>query len=390
MLLFKLAIRNLLGAGLRTWLNVGVLSFCYVLITLVQGIYSGWLRQGMNDEINEEIGGGQYWQENYSPYDPLTLDDSHARPSRELQTLVDSGQAAEILIRQASIFPKGRAQQVLLKGINPSQRVLKLPTSLLVSSDGTLPVLIGARMAKRNELKMNDLLTIRFRDVHGTFDAREGRITGIMATNVPTIDTGQLWIPLDEMRRLTGIAGESTILVTARGSAEQAGVHGWVFKSSDFLLQDLKNMVRSKRMGSAVVFTILLFLAVIAVFDTQILSIFRRRKEIGTLIALGMTKFRVILLFTLEGAMNGILALAAGAVYGAPLMWYLANYGILMPVDTSSYGIAMSARLLPAYSLGLVTATALIVMGAVTVVSYLPTRDIARLKPVEALKGKLS
>ena len=53
---------------------------------------------------------------------------------------------------------------------------------------------------------------------------------------------------------------------------------------------------------------ILLMLAMLAVFDTQVLSIFRRQKEIGTYIALGMTRKQVVTLFTLEGAMHAVLA----------------------------------------------------------------------------------
>jgi ABC-type lipoprotein release transport system permease subunit len=39
----------------------------------------------------------------------------------------------------------------------------------------------------------------------------------------------------------------------------------------------------------------------IAIFDTQVLSLFKRRKEIGTLSALGMTQQQIIGLFTVEG-----------------------------------------------------------------------------------------
>jgi len=49
-------------------------------------------------------------------------------------------------------------------------------------------------------------------------------------------------------------------------------------------------------------------MALLAVFDTQVLAIFRRRKEMGTLMALGMTRWDIISLFTLEGSLLGILA----------------------------------------------------------------------------------
>ena len=41
-LAFKLAFRNLVGAGLRTWLNVIVLAFAFILIVFYHGLNSGW------------------------------------------------------------------------------------------------------------------------------------------------------------------------------------------------------------------------------------------------------------------------------------------------------------------------------------------------------------
>ena len=45
MVIFKLALRNILGAGLRTWLNVFVLSLAFVSIIWMQGLIDG-----MNNE----------------------------------------------------------------------------------------------------------------------------------------------------------------------------------------------------------------------------------------------------------------------------------------------------------------------------------------------------
>ena len=66
---FKLALRNLIGAGLRTWLNVGVLALILNLIIWHYGLLDGWNHMAEKDMIAWEIGGGQVWNENYDPYD---------------------------------------------------------------------------------------------------------------------------------------------------------------------------------------------------------------------------------------------------------------------------------------------------------------------------------
>ena len=74
-------------------------------------------------------------------------------------------------------------------------------------------------------------------------------------------------------------------------------------------------------------------LAWLAIFDTQVLSIFRRQKEIGTYIAMGMTKRQVVGIFTVEGAMHSILAVIVGAIYGVPLFIQQSAKGISFGMD---------------------------------------------------------
>ena len=142
-------------------------------------------------------------------------------------------------------------------------------------------------------------------------------------------------------------------------------------------------------MLGVIIWAILLMLAMLAVFDTQVLSIFRRQKEIGTYIALGMTRGQVVKLFTIEGAMHSVLAAMAGALYGIPLLTIQAIKGVAIPVSSSDFGIAMAERLYPVYSLALIAGTVLIVMLVTTIVSYWPSRKIARLNPTEALRGRM-
>ena len=117
MLSLKLAWRNLMGAGLRTWLNVIVLSISFVVIIWHRGMLDGWHEQARRDTIEWEIGGGQYWQKNFDPYDPFTLEDSHERLSEEIHKSVVKNDLTPVLITQATIYPQGRIQSILLKGM---------------------------------------------------------------------------------------------------------------------------------------------------------------------------------------------------------------------------------------------------------------------------------
>ncbi|MQY60228.1 ABC transporter permease, partial [bacterium] len=236
MIIPKLALRNLLGAGLRTWLNVVVLSLSFVLIIWLQGLYKGMGDQIKEAQIDVEYGGGQYWHESYDPYDPLTLEDAHGAVPDPIQNKIDKDEATPVLIAQATIYPEGRLQPILLKGIDPAQTVVNFPSQFLVQENGEIPALIGTRMAKSTGLKIGDMIIVRWRDVQGTFDARDIYIAQVMKTIVPAVDQGQIWIPLETMRELMGMQNEASLVVMAKDIEELPVVSGWNFKSLEFLL----------------------------------------------------------------------------------------------------------------------------------------------------------
>ena len=390
MLIFRLALRNLLGAGLRTWLNVVVLSIAYVAIIWTQGFNIGMYGQISRAQIEAEYGGGQYWHKIYDPFDPLTLQDAHGPIPGQLQGLIENRKATPVLITQGSIYPNGRIRTILLKGIDPDQNLLSIPSSSLGEEREIIPALIGSRMAKNTGLKIGDYVTLRWRDKNGTFDAQDVEIVQIMRTSVQSIDNNQIWIPLKQLQRMTRMEGETTLIVVDRNIESAEECAGWSFHSQHDLLKDIREMMEARTISRSILYVILLFLAMLAIFNTQVLSIFRRRKEMGTLMALGFTRAKLIGLFTVEGAMNGVLAAILGAVYGIPLLTYFSVNGWAIPDSMDQYGIAIGDRLYPVYSAALIIGTIGLVLIITTIVSYIPTRKISKLKPTDALRGRLA
>lgn len=385
----KLAFRNLIGAGLRTWLNVIVLSFSFVIIIAAKGILVGWDRQAKHDMTAWETGGGQYWNEKYDPYDAFTLSDAHSAIPDVFSNEISRGDMVPVLITQGTIFPEGRMQSILIKGIDPHQKLLQLPSAKLDTIAGSIPAMIGSNMARSNHLRKGDFVTIRWRDANGTFDAAEICIVSVFSTNVPTVDVGQVWIPLEKLRSMMLMPGEATVLTFRNSEKARTDTGTWKLKTFENLTKEIEEMIKTKSVSQSIFYTILLILALLAIFDTQVLSIFRRQKEIGTYIALGYTRSEVVGLFTIEGAMHAVLAAIAGAVYGIPVLAWFAHKGISLGISSADYGFAIANTMYPVYSAGLVTGTIIAVLLATTLVSYWPSRRIAKMNPTEALRGKL-
>lgn len=382
-LAFQLAYKNLMGAGLRTWLNVIVLSFAFVLIIFYNGLIDGWNQQASVDGIEWEYGNGQLRNADYDPMDPFTLQDAHG-------ILGDAGSKnlTPILIRQGTVYPQGRMMSVMLKGIDVNQTILKLPTHLLAESKANIPALIGKRMATSLNMNEGDEVLMRWRDKNGTFDAANITIAGVFDSHVPTIDAGQIWISIDKLWQMTGLENHATMYIAGADYVDKPAP-GWKFESRQALLKELNDIIEMKKVSGSIMYGLLMTIALLAIFDTQVLSIFRRQREIGTYIAMGMTRWQVVKLFTMEGSMYSFMATILGAIYGIPLLMFIAWKGIGMPAATLDMGIIVADRIHPVYGLGLIIGTVLLVVAASTIVSFLPSRKIAKMNPVDALKGKL-
>lgn len=383
-LAFQLAYKNLVGSGLRTWLNVGVLSFAFVIMIFYNGLIDGWDQQAKLDSIAWEYGHGQLLEKSYDPFDPFTLQDGHAEiTSLESQNLIP------ILIRQATIYPDGRMLGVSLKGIDARQTTLEIPTVSLLNSNAFIPAVIGKRMAESAKLEKGDQVLLRWRDQNGTFDAANITIVDIFDCNVPNVDNGQIWIDIHKLWEITGMHNLATMLIATEDYVHQEKKE-WKYKSQEDLLAELSEIIAMKKTSGSVMYGLLLAIALLAIFDTQVLSIFRRQKEIGTYIALGMTRWQVVGLFTVEGSMYSFLATLVGCVYGIPFLFYMAKNGISMAANADEMGISIADVVYPVYGMGLILGSIVLVVISATIVSFLPARKIARMNPVDALKGKLS
>jgi len=389
MLALKLAYRNLVGAGLRTWLNVIVLAFVLFMIIWHYGILDGWNEQANRDMRAWEVGNGQYWQENYDPYDFFTLEDSHAKIPDVLQKATEDGTVTPILLTQASVYPNGRIQGMLLKGIDPDQKVIAIPCAALNVESEEIPAVIGKRMAKNCKLHEGDITTIRWRDINGTFDAVEVKIVDIFDCNVPSIDGGQMYININTLQDMMQAPNEATMFIIDEDFEMHEEISGWEFKELDLLMTEMNEMMKMKKVGGSFLYVILMLLAMLAIFDTQVLSIFRRQKEIGTYIAMGMTRRQVVSLFTVEGAMHAILAVIFIGIVGTPILIWLMSIGMSMPAGTDDMGIAIADTIYPVYGAGLILGTSFLVFIITLIVSYLPARKISKMKPTDAIKGKI-
>ncbi len=186
----------------------------------------------------------------------------------------------------------------------------------------------GADLAQRYNLKPGDSFDLLVND-------RQTRITvsGILDTsgigrafsgNVLVMDVGcaqQLFSMTGRINRIDMIVPEEKIAGLSKQLSAQLPV-GMRVDRPQRRGQQVEKMLRSFQYNLTALSLIALLVGMFLIYNTMSISVIRRRWEIGTLRAIGLSSRLVFLLFTIEAAILGALGSAAGIGIGVGFAQY--------------------------------------------------------------------
>lgn len=389
-MILKLANRNIVGNGKRSLINMLILALVMLGLFWMMSMYYSWNNLSKTQLKEWEYGAAMLWQKDYDPFDAFSFDKSLAPLSSAQQAQISSGKAIPLLLSQAVAYPQGRMMPTLLKGIPFSQTMLKIPSSYLNPANSShCPALIGAALAKTMKLAEGDLLTVRIKDRSGVYDALDLEIVHIMHSPVPSVDASAIWIDFATLQGFMQAPGYASQIVLSNVLQQSLANEQWIYQSPDMLMKDLNDMIKSKLASQSLLFGLFIFLAMLAIFDTQVLALFKRRKEIGTLTALGMTPRQIIGLFTVEGLLYMVYATLISLVLGLPLFLWFGIKGWSLPETYGEFGVVgFSETIYFQYPLWLILLVLSVMFGSTALASWLPTLRISKLKATDALRGK--
>jgi ABC-type lipoprotein release transport system permease subunit len=164
-------------------------------------------------------------------------------------------------------------------------------------------------------------------------------------------------------------------------------VAGFEFQTVDMLMEDLLTLLSHDRRNTQILWFILISLAAISVFNTQILAVFKRQKEIGTLMALGLTPRKIVRLFALEGSFAALMAVLVAVVLGVPFFIWFQGVGFDVS-HLSETGIPVREKIFLDIRPWEVIYSTLITVGIMIAVAWAPVNKIAHLDPTQALRGR--
>ncbi len=201
-----------------------------------------------------------------------------------------------------------------------------------VINEGRLPVpgekeaAVTVRFLSQFGLSVGDTVTLLFSTVDGGSNALKVKITGSVSYLNAEYNSSLVILPIDTLSKAVHMDdGALEILVYLSSGADSARALEEIEEKLSGRGLEVKSYESVSLMASMkIVYDIMMdaiivlffFIASTLVFNTMMMSVLERRKEIATLVALGFSRGAVILLFVLEGVIISSIGAALAAVLG--------------------------------------------------------------------------
>ena len=184
----------------------------------------------------------------------------------------------------------------------------------------------------------------------------------------------ELALAVDDISRVPEVVDQ---LRTALGPTFE--VHSW-----EAMAPERKTIMGIQNAISAVVSGVFVMLMLLGVANTMLMSVLERTREVGTMMAVGLTRGSVMTLFLMEALVLGALGAAGGFLLMNLIIFGLASKGIhFMPPSAT-----MAIEVIPFLTAKFTAAVLFIAMGGAVLFALYPAFRASRLRPVQALAGR--
>lgn len=272
---------------------------------------------------------------------------------------------------------------------------------------GLPEVLVSAGLSSELGLEAGDRITTLTRTAIGGSNGRSFTISGVIALADTDLHNRLIlmdWQLAGQYLRMGDNALQLQVFVREGAASDLSSVPGELrayaarsgFDSEvlDIRVWDTVNSMYSFfRMAGLIylfISSIFFLLASTVIFNTTMMSVLERRKEIGTLAALGMEKSRLHLLFLTESFWIALLGAVTGGLTGylAVSLFGVIGFDFAAMGGGSISGFSASQIIYPHLSLprlaSLMALGIMIALGA----CWIPARMATRVEPAEALRDK--
>jgi putative ABC transport system permease protein len=352
--LLTLAMRNIFRNRTRSFITLLAIASGSIAIILTGGFIEDTVTLTRESYIRDFIGHLRIYQPGFLDQGTLhPFDYTISQPGALLERLKSVEHISYVAPRLAvaGLLSNGDSTVSFLgEGVDPlietSERSgVKVQVGASFDKKDGYQALLGKGLAKALSAKPGDSLVIVANTKRGAMNAADVTVQGIFTTANKAFDDGVARLPLAVVQKLLRIDDVQMLLIfldkTENTDAvkkalqdifQKAGlpyeVKAWYeLEEADFILK----VVAFYQRIFLVMKIIMLIVVTLSIVNTMNMAVLERIGEIGTMMALGTNRQRIVSLFLLEGLFLGMCGGFLGCAGGYTLALLISHVGISMP-----------------------------------------------------------
>jgi len=394
--------RNTLRQGRRTVIAVAAIAFGVTALLLAAG-FIDWMFFGMREwTIRSQLGHIQAMRPGYlanGAADPFSY--LLAGNATELDTLAAMPHVAAVAPRLHfnGLVSRGEATISFIgQGVDPAKErmlssTLQITRGENLSAADARGIILGQGLAANLGASVGDTVILMATTASGGVNAVECRVLGLFASVSKAYDDAALRMPIATARALMKVKDSHTWAILLDSTDETPRAleslrNRYAGEPLEFVpwnaLADMynKTVALFARQVDVLRF-IVAAIIVLSISNAMVMNVAERTGEIGTTLALGLRRRRVLRMFLLEGLILGLVGGLVGLGLGTGLAWMISAIGIPMPPPP---GMARGYTAQIAISLVLARDALLLALATALVASLYPAWKASRMAIVDSLR----
>lgn len=393
-MLLKMASRNLYRHKKRTILTLTVMVFGIFLSIFMLGLLKGMEMDMVELYINTDIGKYKIYGEKFYEDKEDNEQVEFLMDEKSINENLKGEKYSSRLVFLGTLISSKAEFPVKMIGVNREEEnnVFEREKGIL---DGNFlkedrEIVIGYKIATMLDLKVGDIVTIMGKTVTKGINADDVKIGGIIETKNLLLDAGSIFINLKFAKEFLGTEKINDVVVMSKLNSKKVEK---LEKTADVItwekeMEELLEMMKFKTKANLIVCFVILIMSGVGIANAMLMSVYESKKEIGILMANGMERKNILVLFLYEGIAMGVLGSGVGFILGSGFVIYFQEHGIPLPYDLEKAGWNMAfPEVMRAY-FNLETTLLIFLFGVVIalVAAFYPAYKATKFNPIETLR----